>query len=421
MKMFTKSRLMAVIATSAALSMALAGCSNPTADSSSESDTGAQDYWPTATQKLDGVELTMWVAQNSNKIPVKVVSDFEKATGATVKLETIPDPYEQNVQTKTTTGDTPDLAFWQPTQSMLAGFIAQDKLQKLDNSPWVDNYTDGIADAGGVVDGTRYAALVSTPPVMGVFYNKKVFEKAGITDIPKGWDGYVEAAKKIKDADQDGLWDRVNSGKEKFTDDTIQTAISNYKSLFDEGLYNKNAGSAKYTDEAQALWDGKTGMIICVNSLFNQIAVLASNDKAALDETIGFFPLSSEGNIGTVIPEQNNSVVAFKTGDSKKEAAARQFINYWMTEDYATFVKDQGIVSVIKGVDTPDNVPQALLDSADSIKDSVGSMQSLAVANPDLYINLADMINGTKSPEDVAKATQDQFAQLAKAQGVQGF
>lgn len=74
-----------------------------------------------------------------------------------------------------------------------------------------------------------------------------------------------------------------------------------------------------------------------------------------------------------------------------------------------------------KGVDTPDNVPQALLDSADSIKDSVGSMQSLAVANPDLYINLADMINGTKSPEDVAKATQDQFAQLAKAQGVQGF
>ena len=123
----------------------------------------------------------------------------------------------------------------------------------------------------------------------------------------------------LAEAAQDGLWDRVNSGKEKFTDDTIQTAISNYKSLFDEGLYNKNAGSAKDTDEAQALWDGKTGMIICVNSLFNQIAVLASNDKAALDETIGFFPLSSEGNIGTVIPEQNNSVVAFRLVTPRKK------------------------------------------------------------------------------------------------------
>ena len=48
-------------------------------------------------------------------------------------------------------------------------------------------------------------------------------------------------------------------------------------------------------------------------------------------------------------------------------------------------------------------------------------MQALAVANPDLYLNLADMIQGTKTPEQVAQATQDQFAQLAKAQGVTGF
>ncbi|GAA0827977.1 hypothetical protein GCM10008915_02210 [Bifidobacterium pullorum subsp. gallinarum] len=451
MTMFTSKRAAAVLATVAALSMGLAGCSNPTAQTD-DADTSAADYWPEATANLDGVELTMWVAQNSNKIPVKVVEDFEKATGAKVELETIPDPYEQNVQTKITTGDSPDLAFWQPTQSMLAGFIAQDKLQKLDDAPWIDDYTDGIADAGGVVDGTRYAALVSTPPVMGVFYNKKVFEAAGVNaeDIT-GWDAYVEAAKKIKDANvegvesplfemggsqwgtqysvqiqlaeaaQDGLWDRVNSGEETFSDDTIQTAVDNYKALFDEGLYNKDAGSAKDTDEAAALWEGKTAMVICVNSLFNQVAALASNDKAALDETIGFLPLSSEGNIGTVIPEQNNSVVAFKTGDDKKEAASRQFINFWLTEDYENFVKDQGVVSVIKDVETPDNVPQALLDSAAAVSNSVGSMQSLAIANPDLYINLADMINGTKTPQDVTKATQDQFAQLAKAQGAEGF
>ena len=441
----------AVMASIAAMGMMLAGCGNPAAGGSDDVDTSTADYWPEAAAKLDGVKLTMWVAQNSNKIPVKVVEDFEKATGATVDLETIPDPYEQNIQTKITTGDSPDLAFWQPTQSMLAGFIAQDKLQKLDDAPWVDSYTDGIADAGGVVDGTRYAALVSTPPVMGVFYNKKVFEKAGIAETPKNWDEYVETAKKIKaanvegvesplfemggsqwgtqysvqiqlaEAAQDGLWDHINSGKEKFTDDTVQTAVNNYKSLFDEGLYNKNAGSAKDTDEAQALWEGKTGMVICVNSLFNQIAALAENDKEALDETIGFFPLSSEGNIGTVIPEQNNAVVAFKTGDSKKESASRQFINFWMSEDYENFVKDQGIVSVIQNVESPDNVPQALLDSAASIEQGVGSMQSLAVANPDLYIYLADMINGTKSATDVTKATQDQFAQLAKAQGVEGF
>jgi raffinose/stachyose/melibiose transport system substrate-binding protein len=451
MKMFTKKRVISVVAAAAAMATLLGGCGNPAAGGSDDADTSSADYWPKATQKLDGVELKLWVAQNSNKVPSAVVDGFEKATGAKIKVETIPDPYEQTVQTKITTGDTPDLAFWQPTKSMLAGFIAQDKLQKLDNAPWVDNYTEGIADAGGVVDGTRYAALYSTPPVEGVFYNKQVFEKAGITDTPKGWDGFIEAANKIKaanvpgvnsplfemagsqwgtqwavsvqlaEAAKDGLWDRINTGKEKFTDSTVQTAVDNYEQLFKDGLYNKDAGSAKDTDQAAALWEGKTGMIIQVNSLFNAIAALAKNDKAALDEKIGFFPISKDGNIGTVIPEQNNAIVAFKSSDSKKEAAARQFINYWMSDGYKDFVKDQGVISVLKNVDSPDNVPQALLDSAKAIKDGVGSMQSLAIANPDLYINLADMVNGTKSAKDVTKATQDQFAQLAKAQGAKGF
>ncbi|MFP7695864.1 ABC transporter substrate-binding protein [Trueperella sp. LYQ143] len=443
-----------LVAAGAALAtcFGLAACSNPAADpGAGGADPSEAGYWPEPTAKLDGVELDLWVAQNSNKVPLKVVADFEEKTGAKINVTTIPDPYEQNIQTKVTTGDTPDLAFWQPTQSMLSGFIAQNKLQKLDNAPWVDNYTPGIADSGGVVNGTRYAAIISTPPVMGVFYNKKVFEAAGITKTPGSWNEFVQTAEKIRDAKvpgvesplfemggsrwgtqyavqiqlaeaaRDGLWDRVNKAEEKFSDATIQGAVNNYKALFDQGLYNSNAGSAKDIDEATALWEGRTGMIVCVNSLFNQIAAMAHNDKAALDEKIGFFPLSAQGTIGTVIPEQNNSVVAFKTGDEQREAAARQFLNFWMTTDYQNFVQDQSIISVIKDVPSPATVPQALVDSAAAINNSVGSMQSLAIANPDLYINLADMINGTKTPQDVTRATQEQFANLAKAQGAEGF
>ena len=70
--------------------------------------------------------------------------------------------------------------------------------------------------------------------------------------------------------------------------------------------------------------------------------------------------------------------------------------------------------------------PRAVYNSitravSDSLGSSVGSMQVHAIANPDLYIFLADMIQGTKTPEQVAQATQDQFAELAKAQGAEGF
>ena len=66
-------------------------------------------------------------------------------------------------------------------------------------------------------------------------------------------------------------------------------------------------------------------------------------------------------------------------------------------------------------------MPQALLDVSASLGDSVGSMQALAVANPDLYLNLGDLIQGTKTTVEVAQTTQDQFAQLAKAIGAAGF
>ena len=64
-------------------------------------------------------------------------------------------------------------------------------------------------------------------------------------------------------------------------------------------------------------------------------------------------------------------------------------------------------------------MPEALSADADCRSETRSARcRSLAVANPDLYINLADMIAGTMTARrQVAKTTQDQFAQLAKAAG----
>ena len=182
---------------------------------------------------------------------------------------------------------------------------------------------------------------------------------------------------------QEGLWERIKRPvRRTFTDSTVQTAVDNYKDLFDKGLYNSNATTAKDSDEAAALWNGKTGMIIAVGGLFNSVAALADNDKEALDEKIGFFPISTDDNIGTIIPEQTNAVVSFKTGDSKKDAAARQFISYWMSDGYEDFVKDQNVISSLKTVESPSTIPQALMDASECVKTGAGSMQSLAIRQP---------------------------------------
>jgi len=430
-----------IVGIAAAAALVLTGCSDPGAGGGSS----APAAWPAQNSKLDGVELTIWAAQNSNKTADSVISGFEKLSGAKVKVVTIPDPYEQGIQTKVATGDKPDLAFWQPTASELTALNATQNLQPLEGAPWVKNYTGNLGDITGKLDGTRYAALVTTPAVIGVYYNKQVFTQNGITATPKNWDDFITLAEQLKakgvdpfyemggekwatqwwvqaqlaDAAKDGLWDKVNKNEEKFTDPTIQGAIDGYQHLVQEGLFNSDIKTATFVDQGKALLDGKAAMAMQVNSFFGELQATSTTDE--LNQKIGFFPISPKGNVGTFIPDQSNALVAFKSGDGKREAAARQFLSYWLGDGYKDFVKTQNTVSLIKGVDTPSTVPTALQDVAKSIDSSVGSMQALAVANPDLYLNLADMIQGTKTPAQVAQTTQDQFAQLAKVQGVKGF
>ena len=435
-------KILATLAAVAVASLALTACSNPGTGSTS---TSTPATWPAETAKLNGVNLTIWAAQNSNTVAKKVVADFEAATGATVNIVTTPDPYEQNLQTKVASGDKPDLAFWQPTASELTSLNASTNLQPLDGAPWVSKFKPALQDITGILNGKRYAALISSPAVEGVYYNKHVFAKYGITSLPTNFDAMVADAKTIKaqggtpfyemgadrwatqwwvqvqlaDAAKTGLWDRVNKNQEKFTDPTILNTIKTYKSLVDQGLFNSNITSATFADQGKALLAGDAAMVVQVNSFFSELQASSNTDE--LNQKIGFFPISPSGNVGTFIPDQSNSLVAFKTGDAKRESAARQFLSFWLGSEYPAFLADQNTVSLETAVPSPSTVPAALQAVSDSLGTSVGSMQALAVANPDLYINLANMLAGKMTPEQVASTTQDQFAQLAKAIGAPGF
>ncbi|GAE76839.1 ABC transporter [Cutibacterium acnes JCM 18918] len=231
-----------------------------------------------------------------------------------------PRPYEQSVQTKVATGDVPDLAMWQPTTSMLTSLGAKEHLQVLDDAPWESKTDKNVLAAGGSLDGHRYAAFVSAPSVMGVWYNKEVFAKNGI-QVPKNFDEMLTIAKKLKaagqtpfyemggewwasqwavqvqvaDAAKAGLWDKVNKNEDKFTGTEIQGAINTYDTMIKEGLFNSDITTGTFNDQAKALLDGKAAMAIQVTSLLGNMAARA--DTATLDKKIGFFPISKSGTV----------------------------------------------------------------------------------------------------------------------------
>lgn len=433
----------AAAAVTAAAALFLSGCAG--GGSLQSGGDSSSSGWNKPTASLKGVTLTYGGGTTVDAGIKQVQAAFTKATGAKFKKVVYPDPYEQTLLTKVAAGDKPDLAGWQPTTSELTPLQPAKNLLPMTGAPWLNKVDPATRDVAGFFDKTRYAAIVTSPSVIGVYYNKQVFQKYGITSTPKNFDEMLADAKKIKaaggtafedavgdqwptqwtvqvqlaEAAKSGLWSRLNTNKEQFTSPTILNAIKQYKSMVDQGLYNKDIKTTTFVQQSDALLKGKAAMAIQVNALVLQMQQTASTEQ--IDKSIGWFPISKSGTTAMNIPDNKNGVVAFKTGDAKREAAAKQFLNFWMTTDYKSYIGALKTVSIEPSVPTPDGVPEVVQTIAKSVGGSAGSMQSDAIANPDLYINLANMVQGTQTPEQVAETTQKQFAGFAQAQGVKGF
>ena len=431
------------LALACATAVAAAACSNPsTAPAAPAAAAGSVD--PTAS--LKGVTLTFWTAQNSVDEPKQVIAAFEKATGATVNTVVVPDPYESDFPTKLASGDKPDLGFWQPTQSTLPFINPAQNLLPLDNEPWVKLL--GTTEQGlGQVDGHRFAAVVTSPAVLGVYYNKADFAKAGITSMPNSYDELLADAKQIKAKDQgvapffevggdkwplqwqvqtqmtdlpDSFWSNLNANKDSWTNPAIVSAITKYKTqVLDGGLAQADYKTGTFADQGTAVMKGTAAMAVNVTALQSEIQAASTTDQ--MDSTIGWFPIANSAAKAEYSPDQTNGVVAFNTGDAKREAAARQFINFWLTTDYKDYITAQKIVSIEPSVPNPAGLPQTAIAQATALPTATGVFQVKALTAPDMHLALADMVFGTKSPQQVAQAAEDQFTQVLKARGVAGF
>ncbi|MFJ6555992.1 ABC transporter substrate-binding protein [Streptomyces luteogriseus] len=438
-------RVLPALALICAAGLATTACSDPTAQDSGSDDAKRTVVDPTA--RLDGVKLTMWTAQNTVDAPKQVIDAFEKATGATVETQAIPDLYEQNVPTKLASGDRPDLMFWQPSISTLPFVQPRQNLLALDGEPWVSELGD-TEKSLGVIDGKRYAAIVTSPAMLGVYYNKDVFKRAGLSekDFPTSYDELLALGRKVADqtdaaafyeaggdkwplqwqmqlqlTDLDRQWwADLNANKRKWTDPVVVGAIKKYKEkLLDAGLAQKNYRTGTFTGQADALWKGEAGMVLNVTSFQSQLQ--AKYSTAEIDQKIGWFPVANSSATGLYSPDQTNGVVAFRTGDDKRQNAARQFLAFWLGPDYPDYIKAMKIPSVQPSVPTPGGLPETSKAQVAALPKAVGVFQAKAIVAPDTHLYLADMIFGKKSPQQVAQAIQDQFAQVAKAQGTPGF
>ncbi|WP_324123875.1 extracellular solute-binding protein [Bifidobacterium sp. B4107] len=140
-----------------------------------------------------------------------VKAQFESENkGATLKLEPIKsngDDYGSKLALMSKSEKTaPDLMILDT--EMIRPYVAAGYLKPIDDQlkGWKDwsQYFDSSKNAGKADDGIIYAVPLGTD-TRGIWYNKDILEKAGLSDNwqPKSWDDVIDAATKIKKTQPD--------------------------------------------------------------------------------------------------------------------------------------------------------------------------------------------------------------------------
>jgi len=339
------------------LTIVLTGCGkNETKGSQApESSAAGSESSPAAETTTPKKNVTIKMFQFKVEIAEQLqlmVNEYEKETGVKIQIETVGGgaDYGAALKAKFNSGDKPDI-FNNGGFSDLDLWV--ENLEDLSDQPWVKDLVKGT-DEPMTKDGKLYGMPIGVEGY-GYIYNKDLFAKAGITELPKTLTQLEEAAKKLQDngitpfengyaewwvlgnhfvnlpfalqADPNQFIEGLNNGTEKITGNPV---FDNWVKLFDLTVKygNKNPLQTDYNTEVTDFSNGKAAMMQQGN--WTQVQITKTNP----DVNIGFLPMPISDDAAAsdklFVGVPNNWVI---NKDSKVKQEAKDFLNWMVSSE----------------------------------------------------------------------------------------
>ena len=311
-----------------------------------------------------------------------IASAAKQVPGVTVKKLVAPstdrDAYAKQLQAS---GQFPDLL-----QSITPSTFVQAGLLKPYDQNWVD--ANFLLPLGNAYKGKVYIPPTNSQIIPMVFYNKKLFARAGITAPPKTWADFLAVCGKLKAADitpielgggepfaasmplsgilsadvlgKNPQWLRDRyAGKVKFTDANVQAAAAKYRTLVKNGYFETGALGVKYADSITNFTSGKTAMYM-MGSWF-----LGAIPKDHADDFGSFMTPTDDGSLVVPFAVGGSMAISAKTAAPDKATA---FAQAWSLDpaNYKALIEGDGAFPMLKGKTLADynvNVSQVFKDS----------------------------------------------------------
>ncbi|WNR43527.1 ABC transporter substrate-binding protein [Paenibacillus roseipurpureus] len=348
-----KKLTMISVAAVLSLSVLATGCGKKDNTASPAPTTGATaTTTPAAAGKPVTVKIFQFKVEIADQLG-KLVKEYEKLNpNVKIQVDTVGGgaDYGAALLAKFNAGDKPDIF-------NNGGFTDLDKwidnLEDLSDQPWVKDLVD-VAKEPMTKNGKLYGQPLNLEGY-GFQYNKDLFAKAGITELPKTFSQLEAAAKKLKDAgitpfengyaewwvlgnhfvnlpfayqkDPNAFIEGLNKGTAKITGNEV---FNNWTKLFDLTLQygNKNPLQTDYNTQVTDFATGKAAMTQQGN--WTQVQITKTNP----DIKIGFLPMpisdDATANDKLFVGVPNNWVIN-KNSAAKDEA--KKFLNWMVSSD----------------------------------------------------------------------------------------
>ncbi|WP_262843481.1 extracellular solute-binding protein [Sphaerisporangium corydalis] len=410
----------------AAAALVLAGCGGQGGTSGTASGTASAakvtvEWWNISTTE----PLKSFWAQK--------VKEYQ-AAHPNVTIKNVPienEAFKAKLSTVAQSGKTPDLySTWGGgvlKQQIDAGLV---KDLSSEAATWIADFTPAALQAYQF-DRKTYA-IPTDIGMVGFWYNKSLFTKAGISEPPATWTAFLEDVTKLKNA---GVTPIALAGKEKwpghyywaylamrvagldalkqaaidddFTKPDFVAAGTHLKELVDLQPFQKGFLGAGYSTpdgQAATMGNGKAAM-----ELMGQWAPVVEKDSGkGLGKDLGFFGFPAvdggKGSTGDVFGGGGGYAVGVNA-----PPAAVDFLKYISQKDvHRAAVETGALLPVLKGEEEAVKDPN-LAVVAQTLAGATGFQLYLDQAYPpavgqEVNDSVAALIAGAKTPDQVAKA-----------------
>lgn len=424
-----------------ALSMVLAACggaketgdgASPTGKEKGSSEKGGVTVSfirPASQVNYGGFKdlIAKWEEKSGNKVDLQVVQD---------------DQYDNLVQARLSGGDNIDIF-----QGSYQKFDVPNQLLEISGEAFEAELNEVALAALKHTDGKIYAFPSSGPlGSWGVFYNKKIFTDQGF-QVPGNSDEFNALLAKIKDAGitpfffaaKDGwtmlqhrnavngiigmdpsVWDQLNANKIQWKD--VAPFVEQYKALEDwvaKGYINKDALTATYDQQQQALVEGKAALVI--HGGFFVTELLKKDPKAE----IGFFPLPTKDGKTAVALSGTDQFYISK--NSKNIDAAKDLLRFLVEKEQAQYyLERQPGISAFKNVSVTDLLPesfkemQAVIDKG-NVSRHGDEVYVVPMPNAELIAAYSELLAGRITADQFVEKHGQAYVKNAQLANIDGF